>query len=334
MGSGYIFISYRREDSAGYTRAICDQLAQRFSKDRIFMDVDSIEPGVPFDQVIGDAVGRCDVPLAIIGKRWLDSRDGGGPRIGDPKDFVRIEITAALSRNIRVIPVLLDGAAMPAADVLPEPVRPLAFRNAIEVSDSRFASDIARLATAVGKAIGETGGPTGWGRLGSRRRMLYWLLGSAVAITLVSTAGIVLHQPRLVQNDWRFCRKCQSLFFDGYSGKGACPAGGGHAAEGYNFALAHDVSGPGQRDWRFCTKCYAMFFDGRPEKGVCPVGGAHSAEGFNFVLAHDGSGPGQRDWRFCEKCQSMFFDGYPAKGTCPGGGSHVAAGFNFVLPFS
>jgi len=286
MGNGYIFISYRRDDSAGYTRAISDQLAQRFSKDRIFMDVDSIEPGLPFDRVINDAVGRCDVLLAMIGRRWLESRDGSGPRMNDPGDFVRIEITAALSRNIRVIPVLLDGATMPAADALPEPLRPLALHNAIDVSDSRFASDVTRLADAIGKAFGESAMPDGWSRLGSRRLVLYGLLSSVAAIAVVSAVRYGTKQPTPVQEGWRFCRKCQAMFFDGYPGKGVCPAGGAHAAEGFNFVLPHDVAGGGQRDWRYCAKCYAMFFDGYPSKGVCPAGGAHAAEGFNFVLPY------------------------------------------------
>lgn len=327
MGSGYIFISYRRDDTAGYTRAICDHLEERFSKDRIFMDVDSIDPGLPFDEVISAAVGRCDVLLAMIGRRWLDPRDGV-PRIDDPKDFVRIEITAALARNIRVIPVLLDGATMPAATALPEPVRPLTFRNAIEVSsDSRFASDVARLADVIGKAMGETGRP------GSRRRMLAWLGGTAIAVVLASTAGVVLHRPATTQSGWRFCQKCQALFFDGDQRKGKCAAGGSHDEAGFNFTLTHDTVAEGQRDWRSCTKCSTLFFDGYQKKGVCAAGDAHTGANFNFIVTHDVPGPGQREWRFCQKCYSMFFNGFPAKGTCPAGGGHDAAGFNFVLPY-
>src|SRR4029450_1235844 len=153
-GSGHIFISYRRDDSAGYTRAIYDQFVTRFSKDRIFMDVDAIEPGLPFDEVINQAVGRCEILLAMIGKRWMEQQTGVGPRINDPKDFVRIEIAAALSRNIRVIPLLLTGAIMPSEEALPEPLRALARRNAIEVSNSRFNSDVSRLVEAVSKVLG------------------------------------------------------------------------------------------------------------------------------------------------------------------------------------
>jgi hypothetical protein len=86
------------------------------------------------------------------------------------------------------------------------------------------------------------------------------------------------------QWDWRFCRKCDSMFYDGYTPKGVCAAGGGHEAQGFNFNLSHDIPGPGQPDWRFCHKCHILFYDGYPEKGSCPAGRGHEAQGFNFVL--------------------------------------------------
>jgi hypothetical protein len=88
--------------------------------------------------------------------------------------------------------------------------------------------------------------------------------------------------------NWRFCVKCQVMFFDGYPNKGSCAGGGGHQAAGYMFVLPHDVPGTlrAQNNWRFCGKCQAMFFDGYPDKGRCPVGGGHAAIGYNFVLAH------------------------------------------------
>jgi hypothetical protein len=156
MSNGQIFISYRRDDSAGYTRAIYDRLVQHFSKDRVFMDVDAIEPGLPFDEAIKHALDKCEVLLVVIGRHWLDTRDGLGPRINDPQDFVRLEIAAALSRNIRVIPVLLDGARMPGEDELPEALGALARRNALEIRNSRFDVDTGTLIMAVRKALGET----------------------------------------------------------------------------------------------------------------------------------------------------------------------------------
>jgi hypothetical protein len=185
MSDGHIFISYRRDDSAGYTRAIYDHLVKRFSKARVFMDVDTIEPGLPFDEAINQAVGRCEILIAMIGKRWMEERPGADPRINDAKDFVRLEIAAALSRNIRVIPVLLDGAVMPTEEALPEPLRALARRNAIEISNSRFDADVARLVEVVGKVLGETNVANRQEGLRSARPLLYWLVGGFIAVAIV-----------------------------------------------------------------------------------------------------------------------------------------------------
>jgi hypothetical protein len=184
MSNGHIFISYRRDDSAGYTRAIYDQLAERFTQERIFMDVDAIEPGLPFDEVINQAVSRCEILLVIIGKRWMEQQPGVGPRINDEKDFVRLEIAAALSRNVRVIPVLLDGAGMPTEELLPEPLRALARRNAIEISNTRFKSDVNRLVEVVSKVLGESNVPPNQERSRSHRTTQYWLLGGLTAVAL------------------------------------------------------------------------------------------------------------------------------------------------------
>jgi hypothetical protein len=191
MSNGHIFISYRRDDSAGYTRAIYDQLVKRFSKARVFMDMDAIEPGLPFDEVINQAVGHCEILLAMVGKRWMEEQPGVGPRINDAKDFVRLEIAAALSRGIRVIPVLLDGAIMPTEEALPEPLRALARRNAIEVSNSRFNSDVNRLVDAVSKALGESDASNSEQDPPPRKAMRYWLVGGLAAVALFSSIAYV-----------------------------------------------------------------------------------------------------------------------------------------------
>ncbi|MFF0033964.1 CAP domain-containing protein [Streptomyces avermitilis] len=144
------------------------------------------------------------------------------------------------------------------------------------------------------------------------------------------------------QTDWRFCGKCQAMFFDGYPKKGACPTSGSHKAVGYNFCLPYDVAGTSadQMGWRFCVKCDGVFFYGTEqpnddqETGICPFSGGHIPRGYWFTLPHDvaGTPEAQTDWRFCGKCRAMFFDGYPQKGACPATGVHQAAGYNFVLP--
>ena len=152
---GKVFISYRRDDAAGYARAIYEALSERFSRDNIFMDVDAIEPGLPFDEVIRDAVGQSEVLLVLIGARWLVPDDKGRSRLDDERDFVRLEIAAALARDTRVIPVLLDGTPMPTEAALPEALRGLVWRNALEISNSRFNSDVARLADALSRVLGD-----------------------------------------------------------------------------------------------------------------------------------------------------------------------------------
>lgn len=153
-----IFISYRRDDSAGYAQAIYSRVAQHFSKDRVFMDVDTIEAGVDFERVIEKAVGECDVLLAVIGKRWAGGElDRVSWLDSTSKDYVRLEIATALVRDIRVIPVLVDGMAMPSEDLLPQSIRPITRRHAVEISNTRFSSDIERLITAVQRTPGEFG---------------------------------------------------------------------------------------------------------------------------------------------------------------------------------
>ena len=104
-----IFISYRREDSCAYAGRLYDHLIEQFGKDRVFMDVDSIEPGVDFVEVLQNTVSSCDVLIAVIGQHWLTAADTEGRRLDHPEDFVRVEISTALSRNVRVIPALVAG---------------------------------------------------------------------------------------------------------------------------------------------------------------------------------------------------------------------------------
>jgi hypothetical protein len=146
-----IFISYRRDDSAGYAGRLFDILTDHFGAKNVFIDIDTIEPGKDFRTVIADAVGRCDVMLVLIGKHWLSMVDAQGRRrLDDPHDWVRIEITTAVAkRRVRVIPVLVGNAPMPGDDELPEELKDLHWRNAIELSDGRFQHDTQKLIQAI-----------------------------------------------------------------------------------------------------------------------------------------------------------------------------------------
>jgi hypothetical protein len=154
--TGRIFISYRREDNAYPAGWLYDRLADQFGKDQVFKDVDSIQLGDDFVEVITRAVASCDVLLAVIGRQWLTITDErGGRRLDRPNDFVRLEIEAALKREIRVIPVLIDGARMPDARQLPRGLGKLARRHALELSPNRFSSDFARLLAVLEKTISD-----------------------------------------------------------------------------------------------------------------------------------------------------------------------------------
>jgi len=149
-----VFISYRRDDSAAYAGRLYDRLTAHFGEGQVFMDIDQIEPGEDFVEAIERTVSACETAVVLIGKGWLNAADAeGGRRLDDPDDFVRLEVAAALERRIKVVPVLVGGAAMPKSTQLPEPLAPLARRNAIEVSDTRFHADVNRLVEAIEKTL-------------------------------------------------------------------------------------------------------------------------------------------------------------------------------------
>jgi hypothetical protein len=154
--TGRIFISYRRDETAYPAGWLFDRLAQHFGATQIFKDVDSIELGDDFVQVISRAVGSCDVLLALIGDQWLTVTDSHGRRrLDDPDDFVRLEIEAALKRNVRIIPILVEGASMPRADELPAGLTGLVRRQALELSPSRFEYDTSRLLKVLDMTLAE-----------------------------------------------------------------------------------------------------------------------------------------------------------------------------------
>ena len=143
---GRIFVSYRRNDSAGHAGRVHDRLNAEFGPDLLFMDVTTIPLGVNFVDVLHEAVGQCEVFLALIGPNWLDARDDvGNRRLEDPNDFVRIEIAAALNRTIPVIPILLGGTGALSRDLLPKDLEELAQRNWLEVRHNSFHADMDKL---------------------------------------------------------------------------------------------------------------------------------------------------------------------------------------------
>ena len=160
VAHGRIFISYRREETAYPAGWLFDRLAHHFDGGQVFKDVDSIQPGDDFVEVIATAVGSCDVLLALIGAEWLTITDEHGKRrLDNPDDFVRLEIEAALTRGVRVIPILLAGAKMPRAQELPASLAKLVRRQALELSPARFDSDTSRLLRVLDRTLAEVQGP-------------------------------------------------------------------------------------------------------------------------------------------------------------------------------
>lgn len=142
-----VFLSYRRDDTRHVAGRLADRLSEHF---RIFMDVDTIQPGTDFAEVVREAVGRCDVLLAIVGTRWLAAEDlEGHRRLDIAGDWVVEEIRVALQRGVRVIPVLVDGAHMPEPDKLPSTIASLAMRQALTLHHESFPSDVLRLIASI-----------------------------------------------------------------------------------------------------------------------------------------------------------------------------------------
>lgn len=183
-----IFISYRRQDSQSAAGRLADSLKEQLPEAAIFRDVETIEAGVDFVNAINAALESCGVLLAVIGPRWISMQDNAGHRrLDDPNDYTRLELGTALGRaDVRVIPVLVDGATMPDAEALPADLKPLARRNALELTDKRWDYDVAQLVATLRRALGleaRTLIPRAW-------RMP----GAALAALLLAVVGYLVWQ--------------------------------------------------------------------------------------------------------------------------------------------
>jgi TIR domain len=153
---GRIFISYRRSETDFPASWLYERLAAHFGPDQVFKDVDSIELGDDFAEVIANAVGACDVLLVLIGAQWLAITDETGRRrLENSDDFVRLEIEAALQRKVRIIPILVGMARMPQAHELPANLGGLVRRQALELNPNRFEADTRRLVRVVERTFAE-----------------------------------------------------------------------------------------------------------------------------------------------------------------------------------
>ncbi len=152
--AGGIFISYRREDSGGSARGIYDRLKQTLGLNHVFIDVMNINLGLDWKATLENAIGRCEVLLAIIGREWACCTDELKQfRLRDPNDYVRIEIETALARQIPVIPVLVERATMPRGDELPDALQQLPRRQGMTVTVERFDTDVDLLSSELSKIL-------------------------------------------------------------------------------------------------------------------------------------------------------------------------------------
>lgn len=192
MSAG-IFISYRREDSAGHAGRLYDRLSDRFGEEQVFMDL-TIEPGVDFVEVIDTAVTSCGVLLALIGDEWLGPEGSDERHFDDPRDYVGLEISTALERGIPIVPVLVQGAQMPRPEELPEALTALARRNAIELSDARWSYDVGRLIESLKGLLRSRSGSARrvrWPRLARLRIGRRPLFAGSAALAAVALAAFV-----------------------------------------------------------------------------------------------------------------------------------------------
>jgi ankyrin repeat protein len=181
MAAPRLFISYRRDDSAGHAGRLFDRLAERFGPKKVFRDIDTIAAGDDFVKAVRASVEQCDVLLVLIGPRWLSATDEDGRwRLADENDMVRLESAIALQRNLRVIPVLLQGAAMPKAKDLPAELAALARRNAVELRDASFERDVEHLIGLLGPS---------W-RLRLARLLRSRAVQAALATTVAAVVGL------------------------------------------------------------------------------------------------------------------------------------------------
>ena len=178
-----IFISYRRQDSQSAAGRLADSLKERLPEATLFRDVETIEAGADFVNAINTALKSCGVLLAVIGPHWISIQDpAGGRRLENPNDYTRLELATALGRaDVRVIPVLVDGALMPVAEDLPADLKALARRNALELTDKRWDYDISQLVATLRRTLGLT--PR------NAISRTWRLLGAGLAVLVVAGVG-------------------------------------------------------------------------------------------------------------------------------------------------
>jgi TIR domain-containing protein len=179
-----IFISYRRSDTQMAAGRLHDSLVGRFGGPSVFRDKEAIRPGYDWIDEIQNALAGDVVVVALLGPQWADSRDAEGRRrLDDPEDSNRVELETALTKRVPVIPVLVEGANVPDADMLPSSLRALTRRNAVRLRDDDWDADFGRLADALGSLGVVASSRPQAGHSGSQdsSRKQMWIVGAGLA---------------------------------------------------------------------------------------------------------------------------------------------------------
>jgi hypothetical protein len=224
---GKIFISYRRDDSLMVAKSMYDWLSQRFPRNDIFMDVDSIAPGVDFRAPIETAIIQSDIVFVLIGPKWLAITDANGrKRLENPNDFVRFEIEMAMRHKIPIVPLLVKGATMPALDQLPATIMGLAYLQAIPIAPGAyFNQHMERVASAINlyaPSVQPAANLTASTALPQRRPggVSYpWIVGWAglsIPISLIAVGSFIALQFRSDYTSFVFGKVSFTAFLIGY----------------------------------------------------------------------------------------------------------------------
>ncbi|WP_171162861.1 toll/interleukin-1 receptor domain-containing protein [Streptomyces sp. I05A-00742] len=141
-----IFISYRRADSAPSTGRLAADLRGYFGKNRVYLDIDSNTSAQNYISQLNDALAASRAVIAVLGPQWLDARGPDGRRRLDvPEDLVRVELETALRNGIALVPVLVQGATMPPAHLLPPSLKTMTYLQAVRLATEDWAYDFGRL---------------------------------------------------------------------------------------------------------------------------------------------------------------------------------------------
>ena len=259
---GGIFVSYRRQETSHLAGRLSDRLADRFGEGQVFIDVDTIGPGVDFAGEISRAVASCKVLLAVIGPDWLSATDRRGRRrLDDPDDIVRLEIEAALARGVLVIPILAEAAVMPDREDLPDSLAGLTRHNALRVRHESFRYDSGLLVTAIEQVLASVGTDT----------------AHQLPPEPQSEVPAIAHDVRSGGSDRNEAtRKDPEAAHDLDSGESLAPGAGEPVTPRFNGLYVREVS-----------EAYSMYLRFFPSGKVCSVSAPGSAEEVAAWLSPD-----------------------------------------------